>query len=282
MVSLVLNHSRSRREVLPDKGGLLTGVKVQSSRLGWRFTGNMLRAFGTQPGGLQRIVPSHSGCQNHFWMFVGYSIGSRTELPTCTLPLRYCPTNMQGLPTPKRWTRVSRRGFSEAQPSQPCCGWFKFVAWSAHESFSAGMSTVRSQWLRCFQLWLAVVNTCTDRHVHTSTTRLRRSPPFPSLLSPLHHHHHHTTPSSHHTTPHHSANTPQHSTPHHTTPHSKTRHNTTQQNTTQSRHNHDTITTQSRHTAHTPHTTHHTPHTPHNTQHNTTQHVLFNVKEDDV
>ena len=60
-----------RRGVLPDKGGLLTGVKVQSSRLGWHFTGNMLRALGTQPGGLQRIVPARSGCQNHFWMFVG-------------------------------------------------------------------------------------------------------------------------------------------------------------------------------------------------------------------
>ena len=60
-----------RRGVLPDKGGLLTRVKVQSSRVGWRFLGNMLRASGTQPGGLQRIVPARSGCQDHFWLFVG-------------------------------------------------------------------------------------------------------------------------------------------------------------------------------------------------------------------
>ena len=176
-----------RRGVLPDKGGFLTGVKVQSSRVGWHFTGDMLRALGTQPGGLQRIVPSHSGLPKPLLDVCRYSKGSRTELPTCTLPLRYCPTpfakrlfpwelyfldttggcpgsgwwedtrfgststsDWQGLPTPKRWTRVSQRGFSEAQPSQPCCGWFNFVAWSAHESFSAGMSTVRSQWLRCF------------------------------------------------------------------------------------------------------------------------------------
>ena len=38
-----------RRGVLPGKGGLLTGVKVQSSRPDWHFIGNML----------------------HFWLFVG-------------------------------------------------------------------------------------------------------------------------------------------------------------------------------------------------------------------
>ena len=148
-----------------------------------------------------------------------------------------------------------------SQPSQPCCGWSNFVAWSAHESFSAGMSTVRSQWLRCFQLRLAVVNTCTDRHVHTSTKRLRRSPPFSSLLSPLQHHHHHTTP---HTTPHHTThNTPQHTATHRTpqrthnahTTHTHRTHNAhTTQNTTR-----NTTHTQRTHNAHTTHT--HTTHT---------------------
>ena len=110
----------------------------------------MLRALGTQPGGLQRIVPARSGCPGALLDVCRYSKGSRTELPTCTLPLRYCPTpfakrhfpwqlyfsdttggcpgsgwwedtrfgststsNRQGPPTPKRWTRVSHRGFSE-------------------------------------------------------------------------------------------------------------------------------------------------------------------------
>ena len=113
---------------------------------------------------------------------------------------------------------------------------FNFVAWSAHESFSVGMSTVRSQWLRCFHLRLAVVNTCTDGHVHTSTARLRRSHPFSSLLSssPTPPSSHHTTP--HHTTPHHT--TPQHNTTQHntTTQHNATQHNTTQHNTTHRTH----------------------------------------------
>ena len=86
-----------RRGVLPDKGGLLTRVKVQSSRVGWRFLGNMLRASGTQPGVCNesslhaRDAQTTSGCLSVFERITNGAAHLHSATPLLSHSLRKAP-----------------------------------------------------------------------------------------------------------------------------------------------------------------------------------------------